>query len=179
MTSSPWMNRGIPEELMLLGSSRFTGSVTRCPPRVVTASPVARTFLVAFTSACSLCPQDLQQKTTWLSRFSSCPCPQAEQVGDVYLGFTSAATAPDALVLSSIRFLNKDQDWPRISRFSPLFWDTFLPGFSIVPLADLQPLADAHAVRSIPGYDNLVALPRLPLTPRMNPGACGLVSVKA
>jgi len=43
----------------------------------------------------------------------------------------------------------------------------------------VHPLSDAHWVTLSPGCDSLVALPRLPLTPRMNPGACGLVWVKA
>ena len=84
-----------------------SGPQSGVPPRAETASPAARMFLAAFMSACSVCPQALQTKTAWLSRFSGAQCLHSEQVCDVCFGFT-AMTSTGAVAFAALscrRFL--------------------------------------------------------------------------
>ncbi len=106
-------------------------------------------FLAAFTSACSVCPQAIQLNAAWLLRFSGARCLQLEQVCDVCLGFTGIVTTPDEFALSSSLFLNRDQDWFRISFMSyvlaRIFYSPF-GGFSHV--LDSQVLYGNHVAVS-------------------------------
>lgn len=90
-------------------------------------------LMAAFTSALQAYPQAVHRKTAWLSRFSLATCPHAEHRWLVYAGGTFS-TLPGAL--SSIRATSMPQPLREISRFSPAFWATFLPGTSTVPLAE-------------------------------------------
>jgi hypothetical protein len=108
------------------------GRAPPSPPRTVTAYPAAM-LVAAFTSAWQAKPQAVQAKRAWLSRDSESTCPHAEHRWLVKCGLTFS-TLPRAL--SSSRRTNRPHPDRRISRLSPDFWRTLLPGASTLPLAE-------------------------------------------
>src|SRR5215471_7487910 len=72
----PWLRRV--HAATSTGGWRFTDRAFPRSPRPVTASPAARMFLAAFTSALSRWPQQVQAKTAWLSRDFASTTPQRE-----------------------------------------------------------------------------------------------------
>ena len=88
----PWLRRV--HAASLAGGRRFPDRPTARSPRPVTASPAARMFFAAFTSALTWCPQATHRKRAWLSRLSPAICLQAWQVYDVYAGLTLTTVAP-------------------------------------------------------------------------------------
>jgi hypothetical protein len=60
----------------------------------VTASPAARMFLAAFTSACPVHEHEVHRKTAWLSRDFGSTCPHAEHRCDVNAAGTFTTCVP-------------------------------------------------------------------------------------
>jgi hypothetical protein len=88
----------------------------------------------AFTSALhDPALQATHWKTAWLLRFSGATCPQREHRCDVYAAGTNSSR-PAALCLS--RATSIPHPWRLISRLSPRFCATLVPGRSRVPRAD-------------------------------------------
>src|ERR1700692_3486553 len=102
------------------------------PPRAFTACPAAM-LRAAFTSALQAKLQAVHGNAAWLSRFSLATCPHALQRCDVYAAGTFS-TRPGALS-SSLEASSPQPDLP-MPRFRPVFWATFRPGVSLVPLAE-------------------------------------------
>src|SRR5690606_3264651 len=88
----PWLRRV--HAASTLGGWRFTDRPPARSPRSVTASPAARMFFAAFTSALAWWPQARHRNSAWLSRLFGAQCPQAWQVCDVNAGGTRRIREP-------------------------------------------------------------------------------------
>src|SRR5271156_5906029 len=154
LTSSPRLKPGDSNLGWSSNSSRFpAGScfdVSAAPAgaadsrQAATASPAARMFLAAFTSACPVYEHEVHRKTAWLSRDFGSTCPHAEQRCDVNAAGTFTTCVP----------VYRDTDVnPCSKRYHPLDkMALFKPDFLPAPLGRERPGVSG----SLAGFARLV-----------------------